>query len=103
MKRWLHVSAMHPSNTEDKVIMSLMFRNCCGTAIVNRETHKVVLDESNLRQDIKEFDDMRETWMNDQKVIDDQVELMGKVQRHHDGHDEQQTLTEKTVQQHHTI
>ena len=88
----MHTSAMHQTKTEgqdNQVIMSLMFRHCHATVKVNRGTNRVVLNEEDLRQDIAEFDAIRDTWMNDPQVEMDQAQLMAKVQNCHDNHNEQ--------------
>ena len=82
MKRFLHMSAMHPDpQYQDDVVMSIMFRHCSATEKVHRNTSHFV--NTPQRGDIHEFDAIRDTWVHDSGVAEDQAALMGKVQNYY--------------------
>jgi hypothetical protein len=57
--RHFHCSGMHP-DAMDKVVMSIMFRHIEATALVDRETNRLI--NPPVRADIAEFDAIHDTW-----------------------------------------
>ena len=76
----MHCSGMHPENC-DGVVMTLMFRHVTAAAIVDRNTHHFVNPPN--CDNIAEFDEAQDRWMNDNDVVLDQVALAAKVQAYH--------------------
>jgi hypothetical protein len=60
--RHFHCSGMHP-DAMDKVVMSIMFRHIEATALVDRETNRLI--NPPVCADIAEFDAIRDTWQNE--------------------------------------
>jgi len=81
LKKFLHCSGMHPDN-KNGVVMTLMYRHVKDKVLVHQETHNFVNPPE--RGDQDEFDETRNTWMDDQGIVEAQVLLMSKVQKYYD-------------------
>ena len=70
---------MHPQN-KDGAVMTLMFRVLTHTVLVDRNTRRLVNPEPH--PDQAEFDAIRDTWQNEQEVVDAKATLLEKVRQY---------------------
>ena len=81
-QRVFRVTRQIAQMNKNGVVMTLMYRHVKDKVLVHQEMHNFVNPPK--RGDQDEFDETRNTWMDDQGIVEAQVLLMSKVQKYYD-------------------